>query len=281
MKLIDGRKVSAELRENLKKEILKLDKKPGLAVILVGSDPASQQYVGMKHRKCEEVGIKSFKYELPADVSEKTVLDLIDELNNNDEVNGILVQMPVPKHISSEKIMNAVIPKKDVDGFHPMNIGKMILGEESLQACTPRGVMKLLEAYNIDPCGKDVVVVGRSVIVGTPVAEMLKAKNATVTICHSRTKDLSYHTKNADIIVSAVGRQNIITADMVKEGVVIIDVGTNRDPETNKICGDVDFENIKEKCSYITPVPGGAGPMTIACLLENTLIAYKRLNKIE
>ncbi|MBU1201988.1 MAG: bifunctional methylenetetrahydrofolate dehydrogenase/methenyltetrahydrofolate cyclohydrolase FolD [Nanoarchaeota archaeon] len=271
--IIDGRKVAGELREKIKKEVLMLDSKPGLAVILIGNNPASQIYVNLKTKMCKEVGINSYKYELDKDTSQEQLLELIDKLNHDNNINGILVQLPLPKQISQNKIVETVLPKKDVDGFHPVNQGKLLLNEQGLQACTPRGTMKLLKYYNIDLVGKDVVVIGRSVIVGKPVAQMLTNENATVTICHSKTRDLKSHTLKADIIVSAVGKKNLVTADMVKEGVVVVDVGMIRDGD--RLCGDVDFENVKEKCSFITPVPGGVGPMTIACLLENTLAAYK------
>jgi len=277
MKLIDGKTVAKEMRQKIKEEVAGMEKKPGLAVVLVGKDPASQVYVNLKDKRCKEIGMESYKHELPESASEKEVLALIDKLNKDDAVNGILVQMPVPKQISAQKVMEAVLPEKDVDGFHPMSIGRMVAGKPSLQACTPRGVMKLLAHYGIDVAGKDVTVIGRSLIVGTPVALMLMAKNATVTVCHSKTKDLKANTQHADIIVTAVGKKRLVTADMVKEGAVVVDVGMIRDE--GKLCGDVDFDNVKEKCSYITPVPGGVGPMTIACLLENTMLAYRMQNK--
>jgi len=272
MEILDGKKVAKEIMENVKKEIATLSEKPGLAVILIGEDPASEVYVNIKAKRCSSVGIESYKYRLNKDVSEEDVLIMIDQLNNDDKATGILVQMPIPKHISKNKIMNAVIPSKDVDGFHPMNIGRMILDEIYLQPCTPVGVIKLLDYYKIDLAGKGAVVIGNSPVVGNPVAQMLLKKGATVTICNRNTKDLKKHTLEADIIVSAVGKMNLVTADMIKEGVVIVDVGIVR--HEGKIYGDVDFENVKDKCSYITPVPGGIGPMTVACLMENTLIAY-------
>ncbi|MBW2978194.1 bifunctional methylenetetrahydrofolate dehydrogenase/methenyltetrahydrofolate cyclohydrolase FolD [Candidatus Woesearchaeota archaeon] len=272
MQLIDGKKVAAEIREKVKEEVSKLEKKPGLAVILVGEDPASKVYVNIKDKKCKEVGIESYQHKLDKDASEEEVLALVDKLNKDDKITGILVQMPLPSHISSKKIMNAVLPEKDADGFHPMNIGKMMLDEKGLVPCTPRGVMKLFDYYNINLEGKEAVVIGNSVVVGNPIAQLMLKKGATVTVCHIKTKDLKMHTIKADIIVSAVGKRNLVTADMVKEGAVIIDVGIVRDQ--GKLYGDVDFENVKDKCSYITPVPGGVGPMTVACLLENTMIAY-------
>ncbi|MBW2981670.1 bifunctional methylenetetrahydrofolate dehydrogenase/methenyltetrahydrofolate cyclohydrolase FolD [Candidatus Woesearchaeota archaeon] len=273
MQLLDGEKVSNEIMENVKQEVSSLGNSPGLAVILIGEDKASKIYVNIKSKKCKEVGMESYKYELSEDTSEEEVLKLIEELNKDEKVNGILVQMPVPSHISRNKIMNAVVPSKDVDGFHPSNIGKLILGEEGLFPCTAIGVIKLLEHYNIELSGKEAVVIGNSIIVGNPTAQLLLKKGATVTVCHSKTKDLKAHTEKADIIVSAAGKRNLVTSDMVKQGAVIVDVGIVR--EQGKIYGDVDFENVKDKCSYITPVPGGAGPMTVACLLENTLKAYK------
>ena len=271
--IIDGKKVAEEIREKVKQEVSKLDKKPGLAVILVGEDPASKVYANIKDKKCREVGIESYQHKLAKDVSEKEVLALVDKLNKDDKVTGILVQMPLPPHISSKKMMNAVLPEKDADGFHPMNIGKMMLDEGGLVPCTPRGVMKLFDYYKINLEGKEAVVIGNSVIVGNPIAQLMLRKGATVTVCHIKTKDLKAHTSKADIIVSAVGKKDLVTADMVKQGAVIIDVGIVR--HEGKIYGDVDFANVKDKCSYITPVPGGVGPMTVACLLENTLIAYK------
>ena len=271
--ILDGEKVSNEIMEKVKQEVSSLDRKPGLAVILIGEDKASKIYVNIKSKRCKEVGMESYKYELDKDTSEEDVLKLIDELNKDSKINGILVQMPIPNHISRNKIMNAVIPSKDVDGFNPVNIGRMILDEDSLQPCTAIGIIKLLEHYNIELSGKEAVVIGNSVVVGNPAAQMLLKKGATVTVCHIKTKDLREHTLKADIIVSAVGKRDLITTDMVKQGAVIVDVGIVR--EGGKIYGDVDFENIKGKCSYITPVPGGVGPMTVACLLENTLKAYK------
>jgi len=271
--LIDGKKVAEELRAQIKSEVSKLDKKLGLAVIIVGENPASQIYVNLKSKMCAQVGIESHKYELKKETPENELLKLIDKLNKDRKINGLLIQLPLPAHISQNKVINSVLPAKDVDGFHPTNLGKLISNEKGLMACTPKGVMRLLSYYNISLEGKNVVVIGRSVIVGKPVAQMLTNENATVTICHSKTKDLKLFTLNADVIVSAVGKKNLVTADMVKVGAVVVDVGMIRDGE--KLCGDVDFENVKKKCSYITPVPGGVGPMTIACLLENTLIAYK------
>lgn len=272
-KIISGTLIADKIKFKLKNEIQNLDIKPSLAVILVGDDPASEVYVKIKKRTCKELGINSLDYNLKKDISEKELLDLIKKLNNDEKVNGILVQMPTPKHIDKKKIFNAIDPLKDVDGFNPINIGKMLMEEECLNPCTPSGVIRLLNEYNIEIEGKEIVVIGKSLIVGTPLANLLLINKGTVTVCHSRTRDLKKHTIEADILISAAGKRNLITEDMVKEGVIIIDVGTNK--HEGKLYGDVDFENIKNKCSYITPVPKGVGPMTIACLMENTLKAYK------
>lgn len=279
-KLIDGKEVSAYIKNQVKTEVEKLSesgKAVALAVIIVGDDPASRVYVNNKKKSCEATGIKSYEYALSADTKEEELLDLIDKLNNNPEINGILCQLPLPKHIDENKVIDAIASDKDVDCFRAENVGKMWLGDYDFAACTPKGVMLLLEYYGIDVCGKNCVIIGRSNIVGKPMASLLLEKSATVTVCHSKTKDLSAFTKNADVIVAAVGRAKFVTADMVKEGAVVIDVGINRD-ENGKLCGDVDFENVKEKASYITPVPGGCGPMTIAVLMRNTLVAYRIQN---
>lgn len=276
-KIIDGKAVSAYVKEQVKNEVAELAKNgsvPALAVIIVGDDPASKVYVGNKKKACEMTGMRSVEYALPAETTEEELLELIAKLNNDKEINGILCQLPVPKHINEEKIIDAIAPEKDVDGFSAVNVGKIWLGKYEISPCTPMGVIELLDYYDIPLEGKNCVIVGRSNIVGKPMAALLLERNATVTVCHSRTKDLASFTKNADVIVAAVGRANFITADMVKEGAVVIDVGINR-LETGKLCGDVDFENVKEKASYITPVPGGCGPMTIAVLMKNTLVAYK------
>jgi methylenetetrahydrofolate dehydrogenase (NADP+)/methenyltetrahydrofolate cyclohydrolase len=277
--LIDGKKISEELREKIRQEVSTLPSSPGLAVVLIGNDPASEIYVNLKHKACEKAGIKSFKHELPENTSQEELLLLIKKLNEDKSVNGILVQMPFPKHIERNAVLKAISPEKDVDGLHPENIGRLVMFEPCLKPCTPRGVMKLLHYYNIDMEGKEVVIIGRSMIVGTPMTKMFMNENATVTVCHSKTKDLKFHTSRADILVSAAGRKDLVTKDMVKEGAIVIDVGTNK--FEGKLYGDVDFENVKDKCSYITPVPKGVGPMTIACLLENTLIAYKRQRGLE
>jgi methylenetetrahydrofolate dehydrogenase (NADP+)/methenyltetrahydrofolate cyclohydrolase len=277
MELLDGKKVAFELRQKIKEEVESFEKKPGLAVVIVGEDPASKVYVGMKHKACVELGFNSYQHKLDKEVTEKELLALIEKLNEDDNVHGILVQLPIPKHINKNKVIETIDPKKDVDGFHPKNIGKMFIGIDSLNPCTPTGCIKLLEDYKIEIAGKNAVVVGRSLIVGKPVADMLLSKNATVTVCHRLTKDLKFYLKNADIIVAAVGVPKLIKEDMIKDGAVIIDVGMNRTEEG--LVGDVDFENVKDKCSHITPVPGGVGPMTIACLMENTLKAYKSQEK--
>lgn len=279
MNLIDGKRIAQEIREELKQEInLLKGRKPGLAFILVGEDPASEAYVRMKKKGCLETGIYSEVLELPASVSEEALLKHISALNEDEKIDGILVQQPLPSHISESKVIQAVKPEKDVDGFHPMNIGKLLLGEEGgFAACTPLGVMQLLERSAIDPGGKHVVIVGRSNIVGKPLAALLVQKkpyaNATVTIAHSRTENLTEICRSADILVAAIGKAHFIESKMVKVGAVVIDVGINR--VDKKIVGDVNFEAVKEQCSAITPVPGGVGPMTIAMLLSNTLLSYK------
>ena len=279
--IIDGKAVSAYIKEPVKGEVATLSENgsvPALAVIIVGDDPASKVYVGNKKKACEMTGMRSVEYALPAETTEEELLALISELNNDKEINGILCQLPVPKHINEDKIIDAIAPEKDVDGFSAENVGKIWLGKYEISPCTPMGVIELLDYYNIPLEGKNCVIVGRSNIVGKPMAALLLERNATVTVCHSRTKDLTSFTKNADVIVAAVGRANFITADMVKDGAVVVDVGINR-LENGKLCGDVDFENVKDKVSFITPVPGGCGPMTIAVLMKNTLAAYKNQNK--
>ena len=277
MILIDGKEVSASIRNEIKQEVERIHqngKQIGLAVIIIGEDPASKIYVNNKVKACHETGITSYHYELPEDVSQEEILRLINTLNQNADVNGILVQLPIPKHLDKDVILTAIDPKKDVDGFSAYQSGKTFLGEKSLISCTPQGIIALLKYYNIEISGKNAVVIGRSNIVGKPAGLLLLQNNATVTVCHSKTKDLSFYTKNADIIVVAVGRAKFLTADMVKDGAVVVDAGINR-LENGKICGDVDFENVAPKCSYITPVPGGVGPMTIAMLMKNTLESFK------
>ncbi|MCI6824848.1 MAG: bifunctional methylenetetrahydrofolate dehydrogenase/methenyltetrahydrofolate cyclohydrolase FolD [Ruminococcus bromii] len=283
MQIIDGKKVSAEVKEEVRQQTLKLKEThgitPGLAVVIVGDDPASRVYVNNKKKACELVGFKSEEYALPAETTQQELLNLVETLNNKDDINGILVQLPLPKHLDDKAVIAAINPKKDVDAFHAVNVGKIMLGEYDFLPCTPAGVMEMLHSYNIEVSGKNCVVIGRSNIVGKPMAMLLLHENGTVTICHSRTRDLAEVTKQADILVAAVGRPKFVTADMVKDGAVVIDVGMDRD-ENGKLCGDVDFENVKDKCSYITPVPGGVGPMTIATLMKNTLKAAKIQNNI-
>ena len=269
--LIDGKKISNEIKEELKEKVIKLrseGKEITLAVVLVGSDPASKIYVKNKEKACEYVGINSKTYELPKTTSEEELLKLINELNNNQAVNGILVQLPLPSHINEELVINTISPLKDVDGFHPENVGKLSIGQAGFVSCTPAGIIQLLKRYNIEIEGKNCVIIGRSNIVGKPMAMLLLRENATVTVCHSKTKNLKEITKQADILVAAIGKTNYIGKDHIKEGSVIIDVGMNRD-DNNKLCGDVDFEAVKDYVKAITPVPGGVGPMTIAMLLYN------------
>ena len=277
MVLIDGKKVSGEIRNRLADEIQKLKKKtgktPGLATVLVGDDPASAVYVRNKNKVCGELGFQSFEQKLSADTSEEKLLQLVGELNSNKDVHGILVQLPLPDQIDSEKILQAIDPKKDVDGFHPVNVGKLVVGNALLTPCTPTGIIALLDRYDIEISGKHAVIIGRSNIVGKPVSMLLLHRNATITICHSRTQNLEEVTRSADILVAAVGRANFVTDEMVSEGTVVIDVGINR--VDGKLTGDVDFEPVSKKASHITPVPGGVGPMTIALLMENTLKAFK------
>ena len=278
-KLIDGKVISASVKERVKDEVIALNQKGitvGLAVIIVGEDPASKVYVSNKKKACEALGIISREYALPENTTEQELLDLIRELIADPEINGILCQLPLPKHLDEKLIINSIDPEKDVDAFHPVNVGKIMIGDFYFLPCTPAGVMEMLEYEGIDVTGKNCVVIGRSNIVGKPMNMLLLHKNGTVTICHSKTKNLAEICKNADILVAAVGRPNFVTADMVKEGAVVIDVGINR--VDGKLCGDVDFENVKDKASAITPVPGGVGPMTIAMLMQNTLTAAKKQN---
>ena len=281
-KIIDGKKIRDYNLEIMKSEVSALKEKgvdTCLAVIIVGDDPASRVYVNNKKAACEKIGIISKEYALPADTATGQLLDLIERLNADPCVNGILCQMPVPKQIDSQLVLDSILPEKDVDCFSEINVGKLWVGDYAFKPCTPAGVMELLKAYEIDVAGKNCVIIGRSNIVGKPMAALLLEKNATVTICHSKTKNLKELCANADVIVAAVGRAKFVSADMVKEGAVVIDVGINR-TEEGKLCGDVDFENVKEKASFITPVPGGCGPMTIAVLMQNTLCAVKLQNNI-
>ena len=282
-KLIDGKVISKQIKDELKEKVAGL-KADGveicLAVIQVGNDPASSVYVGNKKKACEYIGIGSLSYELPEETTEEELLDLVKKLNDDDRVDGILVQLPLPKHLDDKVIINNIRPDKDVDAFHPVNVGKIMIGDYSFLPCTPAGVMELIKSTGTDIAGKECVVVGRSNIVGKPQAMLLLHNNGTVTICHSKTKDLKEVCQRADILVAAVGRPKMITADFIKEGAVVIDVGMDRD-ENGKLCGDVDFEDCKDKASYITPVPGGVGPMTIAMLMRNTLTAGKAHHGIE
>ncbi len=276
--IIDGKAISAKVREEIRVEVEKLDKKPGLAVIIVGEDLASKVYVRNKAKGCAEVGFYSEVHELPENTTEQELLDLIERLNHNDAINGILVQLPLPRHLDEKAVINAIRPEKDVDAFHPVNTGKIMIGDYDFLPCTPAGVMRLLKESGVDVNGKNCVVVGRSNIVGKPQAMLLLQQNGTVTICHSRTAELKAECLRADILVVAIGRAKFITADYIKPGAVVIDVGMDRD-ENGKLCGDVDFEGAKEVAGAITPVPGGVGPMTIAMLLTNTLKAYEIANK--
>lgn len=283
MQIIDGKKVSAQVKEEVRKQTLELKEThgitPGLAVVIVGDDPASRVYVNNKKKACEVVGFKSEEYALPASTTHEELLKLVNTLNNKEDVNGILVQLPLPEHLDDKAVIEAINPQKDVDAFHAVNVGKIMLGEYDFLPCTPSGVMEMLHAYDIPVSGKNCVVIGRSNIVGKPMAMLLLHENGTVTICHSRTQNLAEVCRGADILVAAVGKPKFVTADMVKDGAVVIDVGMDRD-ENGKLCGDVDFENVKNKCSYITPVPGGVGPMTISTLMKNTLKACKIQNNL-
>ena len=278
-KIIDGKAVSASLRQAIKEETAQLaaaGTTPGLAVILVGDDPASHVYVNNKKKGCSEVGFYSEVYELPAATTQEELMALVEKLNKQENIHGILVQSPLPKHLDEEAVVLAIDPNKDVDAFHPVNVGHIMIGDYRFLPCTPAGIMELLKAVDIDPKGKECVVIGRSNIVGKPMSMLLLHAHGTVTVCHSRTNNLAEVTRRADILVSAVGKAGFVTADMVKPGAVVIDVGMNRNAE-NKLCGDVDFEAVKEVAGYITPVPGGVGPMTITMLLRNTLTAAKNV----
>ncbi len=280
-KLIDGKLISAQVKEQVRTEAAELFEKhgikAGLAVVIVGSDPASRVYVNNKKKACEAVGFQSFEYALPEETTQEQLLELVETLNADPKVNGILVQLPVPKHIDETAIINAIAPEKDVDAFHPENVGRIMIGDYAFLPCTPAGVMELIDATGVEVSGKKCVVIGRSNIVGKPMAMLLLHRSGTVTICHSRTQDLASVTREADILVASVGKANFVTADMVKEGAVVIDVGINR-LDNGKLCGDVDFAAVEPKASYITPVPGGVGPMTIAMLMKNTLTAAKAQN---
>ncbi|MBS4209644.1 bifunctional methylenetetrahydrofolate dehydrogenase/methenyltetrahydrofolate cyclohydrolase FolD [Bacillus sp. FJAT-50079] len=278
-KLINGKEISDHIRKGLESEVAKLTEagiKPGLAVILVGNNPASRTYVTSKQKSCKAIGMESLLIELPEDVEEEILLQKIHELNEQDNIHGILVQLPLPKHISEEKVIETISPEKDVDGFHPVNIGKMMTGQDTFLPCTPFGVLEMLKHEQISITGKHAVIIGRSNIVGKPAGQLMLNENATVTYCHSKTPDLASFTKQADIVIAAVGKAKMLKADQIKEGAVVIDVGMNRD-ENGKLCGDVDFDDVKEKAGYITPVPGGVGPMTITMLLYNTVKSAQAL----
>lgn len=282
MNIIDGKAVSKKVKEDVKAECEQLKAKgvtPGLAVIIVGDDPASQVYVHNKEVACEACGFYSVKYALPAETTQEELNALIDKLNKDDKINGILCQLPLPSHLDDKEVINRIDPLKDVDAFHPVNVGAIMIGDYNYLPCTPAGVMELIHSTGVDVSGKKAVVMGRSNIVGKPMAMLLLHENATVEITHSRTQNLADITKEADILVAAIGKAKFVKADMVKDGAVVIDVGMNRD-ENGKLCGDVDFEDVKDKCSFITPVPGGVGPMTIAMLMKNTLTAAKIQNGV-
>ena len=282
-KILSGKEVSARVKSELKKEVEALAAKgtmPGLAVVIVGDDSASKVYVANKEKACAELGMYSEKYALPAETTEEELLALIEKLNNDDNIHGILVQLPLPKHLDDKTIINNIRPEKDVDAFHPTNVGRIMIGDFDFVPCTPAGIMELIHESGVEVEGKECVVIGRSNIVGKPMSMLLLHKNGTVTVCHSRTKNRKEVCLRADILVAAVGRANFVTADMVKEGAVVIDVGINR-LENGKLCGDVNFAEVEPKASYITPVPGGVGPMTIATLMKNTLTAAKKQNGVK
>jgi len=276
--VMDGKALAAKIKDEVRTGVEQLSCVPGLAVILVGDNPASRVYVNGKKKDCGECGIHSEEYALPGDTTQEQLLQLIEELNERTEIDGILVQLPLPRHLNEKEVLLAIRPDKDVDCFHPFNVGQMMIGEEGFKPCTPAGVMRMLEEYGIDPSGKRCVIVGRSNIVGKPQAMLMVQKNATVTICHTKTQDLKAECLNADILVAAAGRVDLITGDMVKEGAVVVDVAMNRN-EQGKLCGDVAYAQAAEKASYITPVPGGVGPLTRAMLMENTLWAAKNHGK--
>ena len=280
--IIDGKAVSAATREAIKNEVAELKEKgvtPGLAVIIVGDDPASRVYVNNKKKACAELGMLSEEYALPAETTNEELLGLINELNGRKDINGILCQLPLPRHLDEKAVINAIAPEKDVDAFHPVNVGGIMTGDYSFLPCTPAGVMQMLKHYDIQTAGKHCVVIGRSNIVGKPMAMLMLHANATVTICHSRTVNLAEECKRADILIAAVGKPKFVTPDMVKEGAVLIDVGMDRD-ENGKLCGDVDFDAVEPICGAISPVPGGVGPMTISMLMRNTLTAAKLQNNL-
>ncbi len=278
MQILDGKALAAKIRKEAAEDVASLKAKgitPGLAVVLIGDDPASHTYVKMKEKACEETGIYSIVHKMPDDISQDKILETIEMMNKNPNINGILIQLPLPAHIDTQKVLQCVSPAKDVDGFHPFNMGKLVLDLEGFVPCTPLGVMHILDEYSIDPKGMDACIVGASNIVGKPMMNLLLNRFATVDICHIHTKNLKEHTKKADLLIVGVGKENLITKDMVKDGAIVIDIGINKTKE-GKITGDVDFKAVSPKCSFITPVPGGVGPMTIAMLLSNTITAARK-----
>lgn len=279
MTLIDGKAVANKWKEEIKEKIEKLNNAPSLAVIRIGEDEASKVYVTLKHKMCEELGINFTEHHLNENITQEELISLINKLNNDKSVNAILLQSPIPYHLNILEAFKTIAPEKDVDGFSPINVGKLVQRQECFAPCTPVGIMKMLQEYNVQIEGKHCVVIGRSNIVGRPMAELLLNANATITICHSKTENLKDIVKTADIVVVAIGKPKYITADMIKEGATVIDVGINRMPESKELVGDVDFENVKDKCSFITPVPGGVGPMTIMTLMNNVIKAYELQNR--
>ena len=275
---MDGKALAAKVKEEVAAQVADMERKPGLAVVLVGDNPASRVYVNGKKKDCAECGIYSEEYAIPEETTQQELLELVETLNGREDIDGILVQLPLPKHLNEKEVLLAIRPDKDVDCFHPFNVGQLMIGEQGFQPCTPAGVMRMLKEYGIDPAGKHCVIVGRSNIVGKPQAMLMLRENATVTVCHTKTPDLKAECLRADILVAAAGRVGLITGDMVKEGAVVVDVAMNRN-EAGKLCGDVVFEEAAQRASYITPVPGGVGPMTRAMLMENTLYAAKQHGK--
>ena len=275
---MDGKALAAKVKEEVAAQVAGMERKPGLAVVLVGDNPASRVYVNGKKKDCAECGIYSEEYAIPAETTQQELLELVETLNGREDIDGILVQLPLPKHLNEKEVLLAIRPDKDVDCFHPFNVGQLMIGEQGFQPCTPAGVMRMLKEYGIDPAGKHCVIVGRSNIVGKPQAMLMLRENATVTVCHTKTPDLKAECLRADILVVAAGRVGLITGDMVKEGAVVVDVAMNRN-EAGKLCGDVVFEEAAQRASYITPVPGGVGPMTRAMLMDNTLYAAKQHGK--
>ncbi len=276
--LMDGKALAARVKEEVRAEVSRMRSRPGLAVILVGDDPASRVYVDGKRRDCAQCGIYSEEYALPAQTDQASLLALVSELNGREDIDGILIQLPLPAHLRERELLDAVLPDRDVDGFHPVNAGRLMNGEPGFRPCTPLGVMRMLEEYRIDPAGRNCVIVGRSNLVGKPLALMLLASHATVTVCHTGTADLAAECRRADILITAAGSRGLITADMIRPGAVVIDVSMNRDPD-GRLCGDADFPAVREKASFLTPVPGGVGPMTRAMLLVNTVQAARMHGK--